>query len=68
MLTPDGVGFLVILLSRLRQTPQSENTKRFHAFFVRTYNSNKTTNYPTKPNYYYGNNRKNNESPSTGIY
>jgi len=30
----DGAGFLVILLSRLRQTPQSEDTNLCRAFCV----------------------------------
>ena len=35
MLVPHGAGFLVILLSRLRQTPQSKDANKFRAFFVR---------------------------------
>ena len=35
MLVLNGAGFLVILLSGLRQTPQSEDTNQFRAFFVR---------------------------------
>ena len=44
MLVLYGAGFLVILLSGLRQTPQSEDTDQFRAFFMCVYENGLRSN------------------------
>ena len=46
MLVLNGAGFLVILLSGLRQTPQSEDTNQFRAFLCVYLTQTRSTEYP----------------------